>query len=1089
MSRRKISWEYANGFVFYFEDNGVDVAFSDWSQLSSECISELAIINEFIDNGFGFLNENKCFVDAEYVLRLGDVDKAVLGLPDSYPYEIYIQSVGQLNQESFIFKYGFYNYFPHGNKIDVLRTGPLLELDGRIYLLSYNQYLVCEALEEFNSLPIDQRSVVENFKSFAQIKNLSREAACLLDSYLESENVVIPGKIKIDLRGNQGCLELVPQLDVQDPGSFVKNFDLFREVKDYYKVTDNEGNGARVVFDTVQKTELGKIKSKRRIENREEIEAFIEQPELFFDEATVDLTQFYGERVKEIGFYKPKFYPFVCPYKSEWIPGIEIRDRVEGTKRVYFKEEEDLYEFEKAFNGASEAGLNSFFYEGSEFDLETAKKTISVSRRQFESPKEAIKEDKDEKGSTEMLIILENADLLEYSEANEFKDEIEHKFHEIANLNVDIKLKEHQVEGVSWLQSLFQNKVRGCLLADDMGLGKTLQLLYFIEWHAQYFQSEKPYLIVAPVALLENWQNEYDRFFSVKSLEINLLYGSTGLKKQFCQADLDKLQRRQLILINYETLRLNQFSLCAVDYSVVVLDEAQKIKTPGTLITNVTKAIKADFKIAMTGTPVENTLIDLWCIMDFSVPGLLGNAKDFAKKYQNPLKNLQTDLASVGEQLRKEIGVFIKRRLKKDVAKDLPVKNDNQSSRIRREMPPAQWERYNAEIELAKGEGLQGVDKRNQILRSIWSIRDISDHPFLISEQIGNYSSDELIESSAKLQVLVELLDNIRSKADKVIIFADRKETQKMLQKVVYEKYDIITKIINGDTPTTARGIESSKLSRQQSIDQFQSCEGFNVIVMSQLAAGVGLNVTKANHVIHYSRHWNPAKEEQATDRAYRIGQEKDVYVYYPMAVFPKGKFSGDGNAQMSFDEVLDGLLQSKKNLATNTLFPTEQAEVTPEQIFGSVFGMKAEESQTRIQIDTVDKLTPSHFEAFIAALYSAMGYEVYLTPQSNDKGADVVAIGEKDCFLIQAKQTKSTVGIGAIQEILGANRYYAGKFKRDFTSTVITNGSFGNAAYSISEPNNVLLLGRLELLGLLATHKITMKDIIGLERNRLSSI
>lgn len=372
------------------------------------------------------------------------------------------------------------------------------------------------------------------------------------------------------------------------------------------------------------------------------------------------------------------------------------------------------------------------------------------------------------------------------------------------------------------------------------------------------------------------------------------------------------------------------------------MDEAQKIKTPGTLITNASKALKADFKIAMTGTPVENTLVDIWCLMDFAVPGLLGNAKDFAKEYQNPLSDESTDIKSLTEKLRSNIGDFILRRYKKDVV-DLPNKHDNEKSRIKREMPSIQLNRYKQEIEMANDSELEGVEKRNQKLKSLWAIRDISDHPYLLESQILKFSTEELISSSSKLQITVGILVDIKSKNEKVIVFADRRETQKMLQKVVYDTFGIFTSIINGDTPTTKQLEGKSKFSRQQTIDRFQLEEGFNVIIMSPIAAGVGLNVTKANHIIHYTRHWNPAKEEQATDRAYRIGQQKDVFVYYPMAIFPDNMKDDEGKRLKSFDEILDKLLNNKKALASNTLFPTEQAELTPDELFGNVFATKAE--------------------------------------------------------------------------------------------------------------------------------------------------
>jgi len=159
----------------------------------------------------------------------------------------------------------------------------------------------------------------------------------------------------------------------------------------------------------------------------------------------------------------------------------------------------------------------------------------------------------------------------------------------------------------------------------------------------------------------------------------------------------------------------------------------------------------------------------------------------------------------------------------------------------------------------------------------------------------------------------------------------ERKETQKMLQKLCLKRYGIIAKLINGDTPSIVKRNMPNKQSRQSSIDEFQAVDGFNVIIMSPVAAGMGLNVTAANHVIHYSRHWNPAKENQATDRAYRIGQTKDVFVYYPMAVRSDIK---------SFDETLDDLLSRKTSLATSTIFPTERVEVKQEELGQMLFGV-----------------------------------------------------------------------------------------------------------------------------------------------------
>ena len=217
------------------------------------------------------------------------------------------------------------------------------------------------------------------------------------------------------------------------------------------------------------------------------------------------------------------------------------------------------------------------------------------------------------------------------------------------------------------------------------------------------------------------------------------------------------------------------------------------------------------------------------------------------------------------------------------------------------------------------------------MLLTIMDIREVSEHPYLYDSTLPQRTIQELTDSSARLQATIIFLDRIKEKNEKAIIFAERKETQKMLWRICYERYGIVAKVINGDTPSIVTRQMPNKQSRQTSIDESQAVDGFNVIIMSPVAAGMGLNVTAANHIIHYSRHWNPAKENQATDRAYRIGQEKEVFVYYPMAVSKDFK---------SFDETLDELLSRKTSLATSTIFPTERVEVRQEELGQMLFGI-----------------------------------------------------------------------------------------------------------------------------------------------------
>lgn len=1080
-------WKFDNKFLFFLESTtGEIIPFDEWCNYQSEYLSQSSIIQELVDNGLATTTDSVVEIETEDILTLDEIDKRLLGLPSDYPFVIFIEADGILSQGSFKFKYGFFDFVPNGNRLFFNRDGVVLKNTETQYLLSLSQFKVLDAIEAFNSLPESSRTFHHNLTCFADIKSLSDDIATMLDSFLQSQNVLHPEKIKIDVAFENEILELKPKIDNLKQESLEKAFDLSPTIKPIYNVADENGGTTRVIIDEVQKEELTRLKRNRKISNHELIEDIVENPENYFDDNIIDLAYF-SQRVREIGIYKPKFYPFVCPYKSEWIPGFVIKDKLNGDKKIHFKTPIELAEFETERNIAIKEGKTHFTYKNEQVSVEDADKIVSIATKQFENPKEPVVKESST-NSDEVLIIKENADLLEYIENNRNPESLQHSFYHVENLVHPIELKEHQIEGVAWLQSLFRENLNGCLLADDMGLGKTLQLLYFIEWHAQNINDNKPYLIVAPVSLLENWESEYKRFFNPTNLELRFLYGATGIGRDFSRSDVSALQRKQLILTNYESLRSYQMNLCAVDYSIVVLDEAQKIKTPGTLVTNVSKALKADFKIAMTGTPVENTLVDLWCIMDFSVPGLLGNAKDFAKNYQKPLSNEDTDIHALGEQLRSQIGVFIKRRLKQDVAKDLPNKNLKVVSRI---MPEIQANRYSVEIELAKNEQMEGVERRNQILKSLWAIRDISDHPYLVDNQINMFNSSELISSSAKLQILIDLLYEIQSKSEKAIIFADRKETQKMLQKVIYETFKISPpSIINGDTPSSKQKETSSKLSRQQTIDRFQKEEGFNVIIMSQLAAGVGLNVVGANHVIHYTRHWNPAKEEQATDRAYRIGQTRDVTVYYPMAVFPESFQNEKGERQKSFDEILDVLLTRKKSLASSTLFPTEQSEVRPDEIFDDVFGnTKNKSSNKPLTFNEIEKLNPRLFEAYVASLYTKQGYQVYLTPFANDKGADVVALSPNGNYLIQAKQSQSNVSNDAIQEVVTSKNYYENHFSEKFNLVVLTNNYFGSSATTLSNSNEVEKIDRIKLESLTISFPVTIQDINRHESQRLQRI
>ena len=820
-----------------------------------------------------------------------------------------------------------------------------------------------------------------------------------------------------------------------------------------------------------------------------------------------DETPSFSERVREIGIYQPRVYPFVSPYKSEWIPGILVEDEAGTRAKLQIKTDEELTDLKQTIHEAKRTGQRVIKWKGKKLPVSDIEKHIPFIEKQLKHPKEPSRP-QGEKSETTILIIEENIEDSDFVTPSGFPttEPFRHLLESPTNLKRKFKLLPHQEEGLAWAQQLWEKKYPGGLLADDMGLGKTLQVLCFLEWHhAKYRLKEpqrRPYLIVAPIALLENWAAEYPKFFEKGTLDFVTLYGRElqnfkcdpsdvdnlqipdiegaerlrELRKRRGALDVKHLQDADVVLTTYETVRDFQLDLGLIPWATVVIDEAQHIKTPGTLVTNALKALKADFRLAMTGTPVENSLMDLWCITDFVAPGYLDSAKSFNSEFCRPLKNPDTDIRSLGDKIRERIGVHLKRRLKTDILDDLPEKYIHVED-CQQEMPPIQSERYQAALQSTQDGESSGPQQRKRILQILQQLRDISDHPLLADSQWEDLSIVEIIEQSAKLMVTVQLLEKIRTDNEKVILFAERRKTQQLLAHVVRKYFGLKDVcIVNGNTPGSTQRANSMKMSRQQSVDRFQTSLGFSVIIMSPRAAGIGLNITKANHVIHYSRWWNPAKEDQASDRVYRIGQEQPVHIYLPMATHPEFQ---------TFDVILHELLEQKRQLSQGTLFPTEQAEVTPKEILEKLQPISIDnEGKSPLTIEDVDKLEPRFFEALVAALFKEQGYYVVLTPHSGDKGADVIARqrgNETEGLLIQAKHRRQAGGKAdkhAVDEILAAKPFYEEKYGVTFQPVVITNREFNKPARRYSRSQQVETYERKELIKNLKQYPVTWQDV-----------
>ena len=1030
------------------------------------------LVRELLDNGQALPHEGGVLIPHAEAAALPAADRHLLGLPPPYPFDLRVSTDGALGQPTVQFRLDALT-FEEGERLVTSRTGCLLTAVGESYTLAPKALVLFEHVDRFNADP--PPGLADQLVAVARLQELAAAAGASLHPTLAATEVVAPDAITLDVQVSGDGVTVTPTLD--EAPALAAQFDRFPVVRPVYSFSAPDGTRKRVAFSEPQREQLETAKRLKNVTG-EERDRLLEHPETFFDPGLVDLDAF-SARVVELGVYKPRFYPFVSAYKSEWTPGFVVETSPEDRRRVTFETEDEATSFEKAVDEAAEAGAPTVTWGGAEIPMGAAKRIAATARRQFQDRTKPAKGETEER----VLIIKENVEGVDFGEAGLGAAEVEHVYAEPPHLRDGIRPRKHQEVGIAWLQSLASDHP-GALLADDMGLGKTFTVLAFLKWFAAQPEAEgKPYLVVAPVSLLENWENEVDRFFEPSPPEVTRLYGS-ALKAMAAEAAKDPralaraLQRPHLCLTTYETLRRQQLAFAAVDWAVVVLDEAQRIKTPGTLVTNAAKALKADFKVAMTGTPVENSLVDLWCIVDFLVPGLLGGAKDFARDYQKRLDDPENDVVALGQELRARLGDYLKRRLKRDVLGELPDKH----AHVRpREMPPEQRERYLVEVDAAQEARQDESVPGHEVLRALQAMRAISDHPYLPDRRLDAVPVEELIRTSAKLLETVDILDRVRDRGEKVLLFAERRETQRMLAAVLRERYGVHARTINGDTPSTPTGRRSAKLSRQETIDAFEVADGFGALILSPVAAGVGLNVTAANHVVHYARHWNPAKEDQATDRAYRIGQTRDVHVYYPMAVLPEFD---------AFDVVLDKLLDRKRALADASLFPTERVEVRRDELYDSVFGTgRADHRSVPLSLADADALAPHAFEALIAALWAAGGDDVVLTPTGHDRGADVAATSASGGTLIQVKQSGASVGVQAVQEVVAARPFYESFLGTSLDLAVVTNGSLTRAATALADENGVEVYTREALRDLLLSRPATIADVAAQERQRLRSL
>ncbi|MGB8645484.1 MAG: DEAD/DEAH box helicase [Anaerolineae bacterium] len=462
-------------------------------------------------------------------------------------------------------------------------------------------------------------------------------------------------------------------------------------------------------------------------------------------------------------------------------------------------------------------------------------------------------------------------------------------------------LRRYQEAGLAWLAFLRQWGLGACL-ADDMGLGKTVQVAALLLHEHESGQNGRPALVVCPTSVVSNWQRELARF--APSLKVLAHHGAARKKTDFAA----EAPNYDVVISSYALLHRDQKELTGVEWGDVILDEAQNIKNPSTKQAQAARKLPAQWRTALTGTPVENRLAELWSIMQFLNPGYLGSQEDFRKRLANPIERANDPDAT--QRLKSLVSPFILRRVKTDptVISDLPLKNE---MKVYCNLTKEQATLYEAVVRdsLRRIQESAGIERRGIVLATLMRLKQVCNHP---AQFLADGSA--LPGRSGKLARLTEMLEEVRTVNERALIFTQFAEMGKMLQAYLQEAFGHEVLLLYGGTPTK---------QRTAMIERFQNDpHGPLAFILSIKAGGTGLNLTRANHVFHFDRWWNPAVENQATDRAFRIGQIKNVQVY---------KYLCAG----TFEDKIDEMIERKKGLAASIIGASEQwiTELSTDQL------------------------------------------------------------------------------------------------------------------------------------------------------------
>lgn len=1045
---------------------------------------------------------DKLLLEYNEVYNLDRLTLRLLKLPKFFPGLVYIDNKGYFGSSKVEFEYtislGIDKYIiVNGNYIESINNPEK-------YVLTKEQYDLIKLIVQYNNDSNKNKEINEQYRMLNAIKDISHKTNLLLNETMKKEDeLLLLENIELDfLESDEDYLEVVPQssqLSKEQNENLRKVFKSANLSQDFY-LLNIDNKKVKVVVNRDLKDALKVVKSNEKISKKD----FVKRESPVFDIDSKNVEYNYGPRVIGLGYlnYRPSPAPNISEmdWFSKEFPKImtdrpiilkpehlsymqdkfnnledfeetELKFDVEGDEKKLFISKENLAnEIKKLENSIKEItdynkaktldeiieiaeadnySQDYIAYKGNyirKFDKEVAEQ-YRDDLREIEIEKRENKKNTT-KDQEKVLLPKDNIETLDYTEDIEKIKEEKVELPNSLRYSEGIELKEHQKEGLLRIQSLYKkSNVNGLLLCDDMGLGKTIQILSFLAWLKEK-EALRPSLLIMPTSLITNWYDEKNigeiqKFFLDDTFKVKILDGKKS------REEIAELRNYDLVLTSYESLRINHKETGYIEWKVVVCDEAQKMKNPKTLLITAIKTQNALFKIACSATPIENTVVDLWCLTDFVKPGLLESQKDFEQKYMKPLSSNDINdnkRREINNKLSDLLGEFYLRREKEKVlSSDFPKKIVIYD-KIK---PSSQQEEI---IENLKNTG-------KAALAVIQGMIMTCSHPQLVDRDVDEVplgSEESLIEEAYKLAHIHTILTKVKEKNEKAIIFTKYRKMQKILWNVIKYWFEIEVGIINGD---------ADKSARRRVLDEFRKKEGFNVIILSPEAAGVGLNIVEANHVIHYTRHWNPAKEEQATDRAYRIGQKKDVYVYYPIISnvesiereeyhtvdeWIKKQLEVD-MTDSSPEEKLNRIIVKKKRMLKD-FFLTCGGEFDDDM--AKEFAAMSNGVEKDLSIEVIDNIAHQEFEKLAVVLLEKEYNSKYglVTVESGDKGIDGLIFSEKGNILIQAKHTKR-LDTNAAKELFYGEKIYSKTLNRSFPKLIVfTSASKNNISEDIKK-------------------------------------